>query len=352
MYYSSNLYREDLEIAYNSITDVEKLFQKNILVTGVTGLIGGFLIDELFWMNENKNANIEIYCLGRDYDRIALRFQSHLNDKMFHIITQDVTNSIIIDTNIDYIVHAAGDGYPEAFKERPVETMLPAFIGTYQLLQMARKCKNPKFLYVSSGEVYGKNVSFERAFNESDIGSVDSMSVRSCYPIAKKAAETLCVSFNQEYGVKSVIARLGHIYGATTNVKDNRATVQFLQNAVNNVNICMYSKGIQLRSYTYVADCVAGLLTILTKGKSSEVYNVANTKSSVSVVEFAEMLSIEAGVGIEIHEPNNEQIKQLTPIEYAVLDSRKLEMLGWTNKYSIQKGINHMYRIAKEMSNN
>lgn len=345
MYLQNEIYRKDLKTALESIVDVEKLYHKSILITGTTGLIGSFAADLLLYANREEDAQIEIYLLARDERRLRERFVSSLQEKHLHFIVQDVVKPLELNTSVDYIIHAAGDGFPAAFREHPVETMMPALFGTYQLLQYAREHALQKFLYISSGEVYGKALAAKHAFTEHDCGYLDSMHVRACYPEAKRCAEALCVSFKEQYHVPALAVRPSHVYGACTSVHDNRATVQFLKDAVAGKDIIMNSAGRQLRSYTYVADCVSGVFTILLNGTVGEAYNIANAASRVTIAEFAGILADRAGVECIIRAPDENELKELTPIEYAVLDASKLERFGWRGKYEIADGIERMLSI-------
>lgn len=347
MYFSNKRYIADLEKVYKNVLEIEQIRNKSILVTGVTGLIGGALIDVCLYLNETYDYGIKIYALGRNEERMRDRFQSHIESGSLHIIIQDVVTQFIFEKELDYIIHAAGDGFPAAFREHPVETMTPAFIGTYNLLEIAKKSNVKRFLYVSSGEIYGKRVGKKKAFSETETGMIDSMKTRSCYPIAKKAAETLCISYSQEYGIDTVIARPGHIYGCAVSHNDNRATVQFLQNALKGEKVVLHSQGAQIRSYTYIFDCVSALYTILLHGRNMEAYNIANSRSKVTILEFAKILSNIAGVEYEVNIPDEIQEKEHTPIDYAVLDASKLESIGWRGQYGIVEGITQMYNIAK-----
>jgi len=350
MFCKNKLYCEDLKNAYESTVNIKKLFGKSILITGATGLIGSFISDVIFYANENYDANIDVYILARSEERLRTRFSSHVSDSRCHIIIQDVTIPINNNYKYDYIVHAAGDGYPEAFRVRPVETMTPALLGTYHLLENARINEAGRFLYISSGEVYGKVIGEAHAFLEDECGNIDSMNARSCYPLAKRAAESLCASFHEEYGVDTVVARLGHTYGPGSATNDNRATAQFINSALAGNDIVLYSEGKQLRSYTYVADTVSAILTIMINGTPSTAYNVANSKSRITISDFANILAKKAEVICRIKLPDVDEIKELTPIEYAVLDSGRLEALGWKGRYEAAEGISNTYDILKENS--
>ena len=351
MYLQNEPYRNDLINALNGTVNIQRLYHKSILITGATGLIGSFAADMLLYANRTENAEIEIYLLARDERRLRERFASSLDEKRLHFVVQDVVEPLELNAEVDYIIHAAGDGFPAAFREHPVETMTPALLGTYQLLQYAlhtaKKNMLKKFLYVSSGEVYGNALGVEHAFIEKECGYLDSMSVRSCYPMAKRCAETLCVSFGEQYHVPITVVRPSHIYGACASTHDNRATVQFLNDAVAGENIILHSVGKQMRSYTYVADCVSGIFTVLLNGTDGEAYNIANAASRVTIAEFADILSRKAGVDYIVKNPDENEKKEHTPIEYAVLDSSKLEQLGWHGQYDICEGIEKMLDIRK-----
>lgn len=347
MYMQSRTYIDDLKNAVSGIVNMQKLYHKRILITGATGLIGSFAADMLLYVDRMDNAEIEIYLLARDEKRLRERFTSSLDEKRLHFVVQDVTKPLEINAEVDYMIHAAGDGFPAAFREHPVETMTPALFGTYQLLQYAAHNTVKKFLYISSGEVYGKISGTEHAFTEKECGYLDSMSVRSCYPMAKRCAETLCASFYAQYHVPVVVARLSHTYGACTSMHDNRATVQFLKNVAVGKDIVLNSTGRQMRSYTYVADCVSGIFTVLLNGVDGEAYNIANAVSRVTIAEFASILAKKAGVDCMVKNPDENEKCEHTPIEYAVLDSSKLEQLGWRGQYDVNRGIEYMLRIKK-----
>lgn len=348
MYLQSEIYRTDLKNALNGIVNVQSLCHKSILITGATGLIGSFAADMLLFANKTENAKIEIYLLARDEKKLRERFALSMDEKRLHFVIQDVVNPLELDFTVDYIIHAAGDGYPAAFRKHPVETMTPALLGTYNLLQYAVKHEIQKFLYISSGEVYGKASGKLHAFTEEEFGYLDSMNVRSCYPMAKRCAETLCVSFMAQYCVPAVVARLSHTYGACTSINDNRATVQFLKDAAEGRDIILHSRGNQMRSYTYVADSVSGIFTVLLNSANGEVYNIANAASRLTIAEFANILADKAGVACKIQVPDETQLQEHTPIGYAVLASAKLEQLGWYGQYDIETGIENMLCLKKK----
>lgn len=337
------MYRNDLRESMNSVLNLESLCNKSILITGATGAIGSFLVDLLFYANETVNTGIKVYVLVRDRVHAEAKFQTLLNNPGFRLLIQDVCDPIPLKNGIDYIIHAAGDGYPGAFRERPVEVMLPAVIGTYHLLEYMKRTNGIRFLYVSSGEIYGSG--HEKRLDETDNGYVDSMKSRSCYPAAKRAGETLCASYFAEYGLNTVVVRPSHVYGPNSPAKDNRASAQFFRDIQNGRDVILKSRGQQLRSYTYVADCVSALLTVLTCGSSGEAYNIANPSATATIAEFAATVARIGGRKCCFMCGNEEDFLEKTPVSYAVLNTEKLQALGWQGNYSIQRGIRHTLEI-------
>ena len=81
--------------------------------------------------------------------------------------------------------------------------MIPNSIGTYYLLEYAVKCKAEKFLFVSSGEVYGYPLNYNKVVKENDYGFLDPTILRSCYAESKRIGETMCISFSKQFKLKN-----------------------------------------------------------------------------------------------------------------------------------------------------
>lgn len=342
--YDSATYRQDLLTAIHATKDIEKLRGCSVMITGATGLIGSFLVDMLLEYNRLQQADIHIYALGRSEKRLKDRFDGAITDHL-HFVEQDVNTPPRFDFAVEYIIHAASNAYPAAFVSDPVGTILSNVMGTEYLLEYAKDHGTKRFLFVSSGEVYGQGDLSLEAFPEHYSGYVDPTQARSCYPASKRAAETLCVSYTQQYGLDTVIVRPCHTYGPNTTGSDNRANVQFVNSAIAGEDIVMKSRGTQMRSYCYVADCVSALLTVLLCGKSCEAYNLANPDARVTIAGFAETVAKVTGRQVLFAEPDDTARGQQTPITYAVLSSDKLCALGWQGKYSVENGIMNTVQV-------
>lgn len=347
MLIDNKLYLEDIDNICRCGIDWDRLDGAGILITGAAGMIGKCLADALMYRNRYFDQKINIYASGRSKNKLKKRFAGYCGKKLFHIFEYDVTKPLVTDADINYIIHAASNSYPKKFADDPVGTMLGNFMGAYNLLQYARENKTKRLLYISSGEVYGEGNVCD--FKEDYSGYVDSTSPRACYPSGKRAAETLCASYAAQYGTDVVIARPSHVYGPTATDEDTRASSQFIRDAVLGKNIVMKSKGEQVRSYTYIADCVSALLTVLDRGISGNAYNISNKNSVVSIMEMSRMTAEYAGVNILFDFPDETEKRGFSTVKRAVLNSDKLEELGWSGRYGIKEGIRRTVDILRSV---
>ncbi len=325
--------------------DMGFLKDKSIAITGANGLIASYIVDLLSYANDEINLNVQIYAVSRSFEKLEKRFRPN---KKLSLIEQDLNEPIKNPIEADYTIHCASNAHPLAYSLYPVETMKTNLLGTTNLLEMI-KGKNTKFLYISSGEVYGNNEN-EKPFTENDCGKIDSKLVRSCYSESKRAAETICVSYAAEYGINMNVARLCYVYGPQITHDNSRADAQFLRNAINGEDIIMKSEGKQKRTYCYVADVVSAILFILSKGEKSETYNIANPASIHTVKEYAFTLAELTNVKVKFELPSDIEKKGYSKPLDSVLDASKLLNLnGWKPFYGLKEGIERTVEILRSL---
>ena len=344
----SKTYLEDL--AYVATLPVfDKLKDKSIMITGACGLIGSFLVDVIMTHNELYKDNITVIAYDFKEEFITNRFPKYLNNPNFKYVCQDVNLPLDYNEKVDYIMHLASNAHPALFKTDPVGTIKANIIGLLNLLEFAKNKNVNRVLYTSTGEVYGEKDGISE-FREDDLGFVNPTLYRSCYPNSKRCAETLCVSFTEQYGVSTVIARPSHVYGASFTKNDSRVYAEFIRNILNDEDIVLKSSGSQTRSYTYVADAVSALLYILVFGEDKNAYNIANPNSILSIREMAEIIANIGNKKVLFDIPDDTPTNA-NPMQCGVLNSDKLQSIGWIPKYYSHEGFLNTINTLKELNN-
>lgn len=313
----------------------EKLRSCNILITGASGLIGSCLVDILM---ENPHRDYQVYALGRNKFRMAKLFNRYEADSRFHLLVADVSLPLTFDIPFHYMIHAASGAGPADFSERPVEVMKANFLGVQNLIEYGKAHALKRFLFVSSGEVYGEGDG--RVFTENYSGYVDITNPRSCYPSSKRAAETLCVSYALEYGVDVVIVRPSHTYGPCFTENDTRVYAQFIRNVIKGEDIVMKSAGEQYRSWCYVVDCASGILYVLLKGQTGNAYNIADTSSNITIKELAKMVAEIGGRKVVLQKPDEKERKGYNVVKKSVFATDRLQSLGWSLTGTMREKMN------------
>ena len=297
-------------------------------------------MDVLHWINENRKANIKLILAGRSEERTKGRFPYFASDNNISFLKYDATSSTPLSIKADYIIHGASNADPASFTRQPVETMLANIIGLNALLRSAVENKSRRLLLISSSEVYGRKEE-KRTYEEHDYGYVDILNPRASYPSSKRAAETLCAAYKEEYGMDFVVIRPGHIYGPSITETDSRASAQFTRNAKAGKDIVMKSDGAQLRSYCYTLDCASAILTALINGKSGEAYNISSKSLVCSIRDIAEALAEAGNVKVIYENPSETEKKGFNMMDNSSLDGAKLESLGWKPLFNLSTGTNY-----------
>lgn len=337
---NNDIYRSSLERVVPEIA----IEDGKILVTGASGLIGSCIIDLLMLANNHGRA-FEVYALGRNAEKLRLRFCAFIQSPLLHFVEQDICKPLDSAISYDYIIHGASNADPRNYAKYPAETMLINLEGAKNVLNYCKEHPSTKALMMSTFEVYGN--AGKDVYTESDSGAVDLNMLRSCYPESKRCMEILTRCYVDEYGVKAVIGRLCSIYGPTMTRGDSKAHAQFIRNGLKGENIVLKSKGEQRRTYCYVIDAVTGLLCVLAYGLVGEAYNVANENAVVSIAEVAQTVANIAETKVVFELPDEKEKKGYSIPQNCILDNTKLKLLGWKGIYDIKNGINETIMILK-----
>lgn len=284
------------------------------------------------------DLGISVYAAGRDTEKLKHRFSHWAGCDDLYYVNYDARLPLPQELVFDYYIHGASPANPAAYGAQPVETMLANFQGMENILRHAKENGGKRVMYVSSSEVYGKKEG-SCPYHEQEYGFVDLLNPRACYPSSKRAAETLCAAYTQEYGVDTVIVRPGHVYGPTATAADNRASSQFPRDVLAGKDIVMKSAGTQLRSYCYVLDCVSAMAAVLLKGKSGSAYNISNRDSVVTIRQMAQAFADAAGRQLVFENATDAEQKSYNLMDNSALDATSLENLGWRGLFDLKNGV-------------
>ena len=340
--FDSPLYQEDLQLI-SSFASIpwNRLHGSSILLSGATGMIGSLLVDAILYKNEKEGLDCQVLALGRNEAKAKQRFGHGWDSPFFRFVECDVNKAETMpaDLRADYVLHLASNTHPVAYATDPIGTVTANIIGTQNMLDLAVRCGAKRFLFASSNEIYGENRGDTELFDESYCGYIDCNTLRAGYPESKRCGEALCQAYKKQKGVDVVVARLTRSFGPTLQLTDTKALTQFLKNGLNKENIVLKSAGTQYYSYTYAADAVTGLLTVLLQGESGAAYNVADQSCDIQLKDLAKMIADIAGTEVIFDLPNETEAAGFSKATKARLDGGKLKSLGWEPRFSLKDAI-------------
>ena len=248
------------------------------LVTGGAGFLGSHLIDHLM------KAGEEVICLDNFYTGTKRNVEHWIGNPCFELIRHDVTNPILLE--VDRIWHLACPASPIHYQLNPIKTSKTSFLGTYNMLGLARRVE-ARLLLASSSEVYGNPEVHPQP--ESYKGCVNTIGIRSCYDEGKRIAETLCNDYMRMNNTQIRIARIFNTYGPRMLKNDGRVISNFITQSINKKPLTIYGDGSQTRSFCYVDDLVEGLIRLMNSSYSAPV-NIGNP-NEINISQVAKIIT-------------------------------------------------------------
>lgn len=253
---------------------------KTILIVGGCGFIGTNLCIRL--LNENN----KIICVDNLYSSKIKNIESCMNNENFTFIKHNIIEPLSIDNEIDEIYHLACPASPPIYQKDPVYTLKTNFIGTMNLLELAR-VKSAKILLTSTSEIYGEPLVSPQP--ETYRGNVNTIGIRSCYDEGKRIAETLFMDYHNKYNIQTRIVRIFNTYGPYMDICDGRVITNFISQILNCEPITIYGNGRQTRSFQYIDDLLDGMIKLMA---SEYIYpiNIGNP-NEITINQLATILS-------------------------------------------------------------
>ena len=297
----------------------------NIVITGGSGFVGSYLCEKLI------NDGHEIIVVDNLLTGSTENINHLMHNENFSFIEHDVQNHIEIENKVDYVLHFASAASPKAYTEHPVNTLKAGSVGTINTLGLAKK-HDAEYLLASTSEVYGDPLISPQT--EEYWGNVNPNGERSMYDEAKRFAEAAVATYSRSYDLKTKIVRIFNTYGPRMQLNDGRVVTNFITQALRNENITIYGDGSQTRSFSYVEDTVAGIISLMNSSEY-DVFNIGNP-NEMTVGQLAEKIIelTDSTSEIKYLELPNDDPKQRKP------DITKAKTkLNWEPKVNLEDGL-------------
>jgi nucleoside-diphosphate-sugar epimerase len=239
---------------------------RQYLVTGGAGFIGSHVAEALVKRGERLKV-LDNFFTGKRENLVPI-------DGAIDLIEGDVRDTALCQEvleGVEAVVHLAALHEVVRSVECPVETHEVNVTGTLNLLLGAHRAGVKKFVFASSSAIYGENPAIPR------IETMTPAPSSSPYAVTKQSGEYYCQLFSTLYGLETVCLRFFNVYGPRQDAASTYAAVipKFISLLLAETSPIIYGDGEQSRDFTFIADCVAGVLAACeTPGLSGRVFNI------------------------------------------------------------------------------
>ncbi len=294
-----------------------------ILVTGGAGFIGSHLIDRLI------QEGHDVICLDNFYTGTKRNIHKWLDCPQFESIRHDITEPIRLE--VDRIYHLACPASPVHYQYNPIKTTKVSFLGTSNMLGLAKRVK-ARILLASTSEVYGDPDVHPQP--EEYHGNVNPIGIRSCYDEGKRIAETLAFDYHRQHDVAIRVARIFNTYGPRMLENDGRVVSNFIAQSLQGKPLTVYGEGNQTRSFCYVSDLVDGLMKLMESDRTGPI-NLGNPEE-YTILELAQKVRDKIAPDREIiFKP----LPQDDPKQRKPDITKAKNWLGWQPTISLEAGL-------------
>lgn len=304
----------------------------SVLVTGGNGAIGSILVRKLL----SLQAKVTVL------DDFSQSKRGNLpSNKNLSVIKGDITDHHLLAKKVfshkfDHIFHLAARFANELSVKAPLEDLRVNAQGTLQLLLHAAKQKPERFLYTSSSSIYGPQKITKLIENMIPHPSTP-------YAASKLTAEHYCRAIHETSGIDCTVVRLSNSYGPFDPPGKYRNVIpNFMQAALSGKNLVITGTGLETRDFTYVDDCVNGIiLAATTKAAKNETFNLGTGKET-PIKKIAKLiLEITTSRSKIVFKP----MRSFDHIKKRRMDiSKAQKIIGYNPQFDIERGLEKTYQ--------
>jgi dTDP-glucose 4,6-dehydratase len=302
-----------------------------LLVTGGAGFIGSNFIHYML----GKYQDVQILnfdCLT--YAGNLENLSSIEKDKRYRLFKGDVTSSDNVrdafkSQAFDAVVHFAAESHVDRSLHLGPETfILTNVLGTQRLIDACREFSVPRFVHISTDEIYG-SLGSEGRFTEKT-----PLQPNNPYAATKAAADMLVRAAVKSHGLNAVITRCSNNFGPYQ--FPEKLIPLMITNAVENKPLPVYGDGLQVRDWIYVLDHCRGVDSVLRKGRPGEIYNIGGMHDVPNLDVIRLLLKLlkkpESLIQFVNDRPGHDR-------RYAMDASKIRNELGWEPEYNFETAL-------------
>jgi dTDP-glucose 4,6-dehydratase len=264
----------------------DELRGERIFITGGTGFFGCWLLESFLWANQKLDLGAHAVVLTRQPASVKQSLPHLMLDPSISLHEGDMRSFEFPGGEFSHIIHAATETNPQFEVIDPLDKFTANIEGTRRVLDFALASGTKKFLFTSSGAVYGKQPSNLTHIPEDYPGAPETNDVTTAYGQSKRISEFLCTAYAEKYGFQAITARCFAFVGPRLSLDANYAIGNFIRDAIKGKSIQINGDGTPYRSYLYAADLAIWLWTILFKGQSTYPYNVGS-ETDLTIAQLA-----------------------------------------------------------------
>ena len=305
------------------------------LITGGAGFLGSHLSDKLISQGE------EVICLDNFHTGNKNNINHLINNPNFELIRHDITKPITLEVN--KIWHLACPASPIHYQFNPIKTAKTSFLGTYNMLGMAKRV-GAKFLLASTSEIYGDPEIHPQP--ETYRGNVNPIGIRSCYDEGKRIAETLTFDYKRSHDIEIKVARIFNTYGPRMLPNDGRVVSNLIIQGLSSESMSLYGDGLQTRSFCYVDDLIEGLIKLMDSQESGPI-NLGNPNET-TILDLARLISKKLNIKEKFI---FKELPQDDPLQRKPIIKKAQEKLNWDPKIDLNSGIDKTIEYFKNINN-
>lgn len=310
---------------------ISQLENKTIFLTGGTGFFGRSFLETINLLNSHFNLNLNVYILARDPSAFKERYPQ-LQYNFIKYCKGDIINFDFIDIKVDYIFHFATPASATMNIETPLAMLDNITLGSRRILDFAVSSKCEKFLFASSGAVYGKQPTELTHIPETYLGAPLTQNTHAAYGEGKRVAELLGNIYSDKYGFEHKIARCFAFVGPHLDANGTFAIGNFIRDAIRNNKLKIGGDGTPFRSYLYSTDLILWLIMTLLKGENKKPYNVGSD-IDLSILDLAKMIvqTLNPNLEIEIAKKPTDPSRPDRYVPNITLAKTDLKVAVWTS---------------------